>query len=223
MRVPMMSAGTRSGVNCRREKEPPTVRARVSSGQGLGKAGHPFEQAVPAGEQAGDQPLDEPVLPDDHPLDLEHHPFERGGICGGGVHRLRVRRLLCGVRRSHEVASMGRLGRRLRYGTNRYGAWVLVQDPLGDEQPVCSAKGCRSGATVDLRWRNPRYTTRRGSSTGWPARTMPITWPTTSPFADSCWSDCLWPPADPRRTPPGSDLPDRGRFATQTPHTTGET
>ena len=51
---------------------------------------------------------------------------------------------------------MGRLGRRLRYGTNRYGAWVLVQDPLGDEQPICSAKGCRSAATVDLRWRNPR-------------------------------------------------------------------
>ena len=25
-----------------------------------------------------------------------------------------------------------------------------------DEQPRCSAKGCRAAATTDLRWRNPR-------------------------------------------------------------------
>ena len=28
-------------------------------------------------------------------------------------------------------------------------------EPAGDE-PRCSAKGCRTAATVELRWRNPR-------------------------------------------------------------------
>lgn len=28
--------------------------------------------------------------------------------------------------------------------------------PSGDEDPLCSAKGCRSVATVVLVWRNPR-------------------------------------------------------------------
>jgi len=25
-----------------------------------------------------------------------------------------------------------------------------------EEEPLCSAKGCRAAATIDLRWRNPR-------------------------------------------------------------------
>jgi len=33
---------------------------------------------------------------------------------------------------------------------------VLVEDPEIDEPPLCSAKGCRSAATISLRWRNPR-------------------------------------------------------------------
>jgi hypothetical protein len=33
-----------------------------------------------------------------------------------------------------------------------YGAWVSDLP----ETPRCSAKGCRSAATIDLAWRNPR-------------------------------------------------------------------
>lgn len=46
---------------------------------------------------------------------------------------------------------------RSRYGTGLYGAWVQLgeaEGPAGDEL-ICSAKGCRCAATVDLRWRNP--------------------------------------------------------------------
>jgi len=27
---------------------------------------------------------------------------------------------------------------------------------ISDDQPRCSAKGCRAAATVDLQWRNPK-------------------------------------------------------------------
>jgi hypothetical protein len=27
--------------------------------------------------------------------------------------------------------------------------------PAGADEPICSAKGCRENATVDLEWRNP--------------------------------------------------------------------
>jgi hypothetical protein len=33
---------------------------------------------------------------------------------------------------------------------------MLPLDGSGAETPRCSAKGCRRGATEDLRWRNPR-------------------------------------------------------------------
>jgi hypothetical protein len=39
-----------------------------------------------------------------------------------------------------------------RYGTQLYVAWV--SQPA--EAPRCSAKACRSAATVDLHWRNPK-------------------------------------------------------------------
>jgi hypothetical protein len=54
---------------------------------------------------------------------------------------------------------------RQRYGTPRYIALVAADEgdvrPAPDgsepgEEPLCSAKGCRSVATVDLIWRNPR-------------------------------------------------------------------
>jgi hypothetical protein len=39
------------------------------------------------------------------------------------------------------------------YGTSLYGAWVSAG---ASDQLRCSAKGCRSRATTDLGWRNPR-------------------------------------------------------------------
>ena len=53
-------------------------------GQGLGHPGHALQQAVPAREQRDEHPLDHPVLPDDHPLDLEQGPFEQGRVLRRG-------------------------------------------------------------------------------------------------------------------------------------------
>ena len=30
------------------------------------------------------------------------------------------------------------------------------RDEPADDEPRCSAKGCRAAATIELRWRNPR-------------------------------------------------------------------
>ena len=52
-------------------------------GERLGDAGHALEQAVAAGEQRHEHPLDHPVLADDDLLDLEQRPLEvagRGGV-----------------------------------------------------------------------------------------------------------------------------------------------
>ena len=46
--------------------------------QRLAQAGHAFEQDVAAGEQRGEQPLDDRVLADDHPLQLIERAFEPG-------------------------------------------------------------------------------------------------------------------------------------------------
>ena len=45
-------------------------------GQGLGHARHTFEQHVALGEQADQHPLDQLVLADDDPLDLEDGALE---------------------------------------------------------------------------------------------------------------------------------------------------
>ncbi len=50
-------------------------------GQGLGQPGDAFQQAVAPGQQAHHHPLDHPVLPDDHLLDLEQGLLEG---CGSG-------------------------------------------------------------------------------------------------------------------------------------------
>ena len=52
--------------------------------QRLGNAGDALEQAVAASQQADHHPLDHPLLADDHPLDLEHRPFERARVRGRG-------------------------------------------------------------------------------------------------------------------------------------------
>ena len=65
--------------------------ASVSDREGLGDARHALEEHVAAGEQADQHPLDQPVLADDHPLDLEQRALQagrvdrrRGGLIGDG-------------------------------------------------------------------------------------------------------------------------------------------
>src|SRR5438477_8911023 len=91
MRVPTMSAGTRSGVNWRRLKVPPMTLA-TRHRQGLGEAGNAFDQAVAPREQAHEGPLHHAVLPDDHPLHLDEGVLEQGR--GGGD--VRLERLVVG-------------------------------------------------------------------------------------------------------------------------------
>ena len=64
-------------------------RAADHPGEGLhserlGHPGHALEQQVPPGQQADEHPLDQPVLPDDHPLDLEDRPLDELRIPGWG-------------------------------------------------------------------------------------------------------------------------------------------
>ena len=62
-----------------RANVPPTTRRQRLDRERLGEAGHAFEQAVAAGEQAHHHPLDHAVLADDDPLDLEQRALEDGG------------------------------------------------------------------------------------------------------------------------------------------------
>jgi len=70
--------------------------------QGLGEAGHAFDQAVAPREQAHDGPLHHAVLTDDHPLHLEEGVLEQGRV--GGDVRLGRRVVV------HRLLSVGGLG-----------------------------------------------------------------------------------------------------------------
>jgi hypothetical protein len=52
MRVPRMSLGTRSGVNCRRTDEPPTTVARVSTASDFATPGTPSSRQCPRESRA---------------------------------------------------------------------------------------------------------------------------------------------------------------------------
>jgi hypothetical protein len=58
-------------------------------GQRSSNARHTFQQAMPAGEQSGHQPLDEPVPSDDDLLDLEQRQVQQSHVSVGWdvVHR----------------------------------------------------------------------------------------------------------------------------------------
>ena len=101
MRVPTRSAGSRSGVNCRRLKRAADDRGEGLDGEGLGQAGHALEQHVAPGEQADEEALDGPVLADDDLLDLEERLLEQGGLgraIGGGGAGLEGHAVLLGGR-----------------------------------------------------------------------------------------------------------------------------
>ena len=77
----MTSAGSMSGVNCRRENFTFRQCGQRFDGERLGQARHAFEQDVAVGEQADDQPLDQIVLADDDLADfVEERPHEGAGF-----------------------------------------------------------------------------------------------------------------------------------------------
>ena len=82
-RVPTMSPGIRSGVNCRRWKLPPVTSARVRTASVLATPGTPSSSRCPRASRAIEHPLDHRVLPDQHPLDLEERPLQQGGAAVG--------------------------------------------------------------------------------------------------------------------------------------------
>ena len=64
MRVPIRSAGTRSGVNWMRLKLPCIALGQGRYRQGLGQARHAFDQKMAAGQQRHQHPLQEMILAD---------------------------------------------------------------------------------------------------------------------------------------------------------------
>ena len=65
MRVPTMSLGSRSGVNCTRLNLPPTAAASARHASVFATPGMPFEQDVPVGEQRHHERIDDLGLSDD--------------------------------------------------------------------------------------------------------------------------------------------------------------
>ncbi len=59
---------------------PADDRGQRLDGERLGDAGHPLEQDVPAGQQGDEHPLDQAVLADDDPLDLEEGALDPRGV-----------------------------------------------------------------------------------------------------------------------------------------------
>ena len=86
-RVPTMSPGMRSGVNCRRANVPPMTSARVRTASVFATPGTPSRRHVAAGEEADEHPLDHLVLADDDPLDLEQRALEGRAAPGGAGSR----------------------------------------------------------------------------------------------------------------------------------------
>jgi len=79
--------------------------ATVSHGQRLGNPRHTFEQQVRLGQAANQHPLDQPVLSDDHPLDLEHRALEQLALAG------RAGRTVVGRRTADRAAGWPRVDR----------------------------------------------------------------------------------------------------------------
>ena len=139
-------------MNCSREKRAADRAGQRLDGEGLGDARDALEQAVALREQADHHPLDQALLADDHPLDLEHHPFERRRVGRGCLDVLGL---------GHGRSSLLPLGRtRSRYGTSLYGAWVSevarrAAAVLGEGLPGGRDRRPAAGATRSC-------TTRRG-------------------------------------------------------------
>ena len=68
--MPVMSLGIRSGVNWIRLNSSESDCASELTIKRLREAGHPFEDAMAAGEDGDQELIDDLVLPDDLPADL---------------------------------------------------------------------------------------------------------------------------------------------------------
>ena len=79
MRVPTRSDGIRSGVNWMRWNVPPSVSGQRGDGERLAEAGHALEQAVAAGQQGDEHPLEHPLLADHHAVQLVAQLLELAG------------------------------------------------------------------------------------------------------------------------------------------------
>ena len=99
-------------MNWIRANVPPTTRANVSTASVLATPGTPSSRQVALGQQADEHPLDQPVLPDDHPLDLEHDAFEQLAVvrrCGRGFAHPTSSLKLVGRIRGTAVVIVGRI------------------------------------------------------------------------------------------------------------------
>ena len=98
--VPVMSDGIRSGVNWMRLKVTSRIWAIELTMQRLGQAGHADQQAVAAGEDGGEDLLDDFGLPDDDAAEL----IEHGDAVGGELIEIIGEAIGCGHRRPSYAA-----------------------------------------------------------------------------------------------------------------------
>ncbi len=102
--VPVISAGSRSGVNWTRPKLRPSACGYAGDEQRLGKPGHANQQRVPARQQGDEHGVDHFVLPDH---DLGHLLLEPARGLGAPLEQLdiaRWRRRRGGSRETHVIS-----------------------------------------------------------------------------------------------------------------------
>ena len=85
MRVPTMSDGSRSGVNWMRANDAADDVGERLGGERLGEAGHRLEQAVAAGEQTDEQPLEQAGLADDDLAQLEEDALDVSAVLASSI------------------------------------------------------------------------------------------------------------------------------------------
>ena len=122
----------------------------------LRDAGHALEQHVSAGEQRDEHPLDQAVLADDDPLDLEQHPLEPGGVDRGRNRRAGAGGdFSIGVLAALLTGLPGRAGPRPPAGRRRGGVPPRRQCPTPSWRPAVPCAPDTPGRPPDARTRAP--------------------------------------------------------------------
>ena len=125
-------------MNCTRENCAADDLRQRRHRQRLGQARDSLDQAMAVGQQAQQDAFDEPVLPDDDPLDLEEGILEQSGVFGAGHGVLLIRAVQ--YRAGSTVGSVGCGHGQLLRVSEGSGLRVLVAGhPVGPSVSVTLA------------------------------------------------------------------------------------
>ena len=168
--APVMSAGSRSGVNCTRANDQPGDGGQRAGDQRLGHAGQVVEQDVAVGQEAEQHELEHGALADDGPLQLVEHGAARSAVAasvavGAVGHSCSRAVTSAGAVEAGRLAVEGgpQLGTADRRGPRRVAVEVdavAVGEAGGGDAAARSAQGGRHDAGVALGrprpWPGPR-------------------------------------------------------------------